>query len=156
MSDERDPDEPTEDERQLLAALDRALPSDRMPAGMTQRADALVSMLDLDRDLAALLEAPDPELVGMRGGAALSEALRFEVGDGAIAVEVTIERKALSGTVLRGDLTEVVLEGSAGDLHTSSVDAFGQFEFPATTEHILRLRLVTTSARSVTTDWFLP
>lgn len=147
--------EPSEDELWFLDALRRAIPADRVPDGLIQRSVGLVSLMDLDRDLAELLESAEPELIGMRGGSDQVEALRFEMAEGGVSIELVLERDAIVGTVLAGDVDQVVLESGEGDLHTSRVDSVGQFELPTTAVRVLRLRLLHPTARPITTDWFL-
>jgi hypothetical protein len=142
----------TPDEQRLLDALRRALPLDRLPPGLLERAEQLVTYLDVDRELAELLAQP-AEAAGMRGGGS-GTALTFGTADGTVSVDVTVDRTTVSGQVLAGAPMEVDLEPRSGPVAVGEVDELGSFAFydvlPGPTRLILR-----TPAREVVTDWFL-
>ena len=111
MNDEvnRDPagvDRDPADDR-ILADLRLALPTDSVPDGLVARAEALFTLRDLDRELAAL-EATAAELVATRGPLAAATRLSFRTGDGSLAVEVVPGRQRLDWQVISGVPTEVM------------------------------------------------
>jgi hypothetical protein len=147
----------SEDAR-LLAELGQALGPSTQPPGLVERVEALVVFADFDRQLARLMETESGELVGTRGAATPTEAMRFQVDYGSVAVEVLVARGRLSGQVLAGAIAEVVLEPLSGPAVTAAVDDLGQFAFeqPGTGPVRLGLRGVQIGPTPVATDWFLP
>ena len=157
MSERSEPfDEAQSDEdARLIARLGEALGPDLPPPGLVARAEGLVAFAEVDRELAELLDPARAEPAGVRGPAGVDTALVFEVADGSIAVELTVERDRLRGQVLAGSPAEVVLEPLAGPARTCPVDALGRFAFDQPAAGPTRLRLRDGSTRPVTTDWFL-
>lgn len=156
MSDGRD--EPvSDDDARLVAELGRALGPGTYPPGLVERANGLLAFADFDRELAEVLETSSGELVGTRGPAQ-SAALRFEVADGSVTVEVSLERDRIDGQVIAGAIAEVVLERLSGSAETATVDDLGRFVFeqPGTGPVRLRLRGARPGPEPVATDWFLP
>ena len=143
---------PTPDEERLLDALRRALPDERPPPGFLSRAEQLLTYLDLERDLAELLEQP-AEPAGMRGGGS-GAARAFGTAAGSVAIDVTVARAPVAAQVLAGALVSVTLEARAGVVAVTSPDPLGRFAFHdvAPGPARLTLRLTTTA---VVTDWFL-
>jgi len=160
MSDEHDEHDQamTDEDARLLAELGRALGPGTHPPGLIERVNALVEFADFDRQLAQLLETGTAELVGTRGPAAATPAMRFEVAGGSVAVEVTVVRGRLDGQVTAGAIAEVVLEHLSGSATTATVDELGRFSFeqPETGPVRLSLRGVRPGPEPVATDWFLP
>lgn len=169
MTDAREP-EISPVEGHLMAELREVLDPDPAPAGLIERAEGLVAFMDVDRDLAALLEESSSELAGTRGGAAPGTQLTFETADGAVSVEAVITRdrvagqllpgqllpgQLLSGQVLSGTRSEVTLERLSGDPIVASVDELGRFAFDNPPPGPARLRWPVSTTRSATSDWFL-
>jgi len=142
-------------DRHLMAELRVVLGPDLAPAGLIERAEGLVTFMDVDRDLAALLEESSSELAGTRGGAASGDQLTFETADGAVSVEAVITRDRVSGQVLSGTLSEVTLERISSDPLVASVDELGRFTFDNPPPGPARLRWPLSTTRSATSDWFL-
>jgi hypothetical protein len=155
MSDARDDDAVTEDEARLLAGLAEVLGPDDLPPGLVSRAEGLVAFMDVDSELAELLEGAAAEPVGARGSATATERLAFETADGSIALEVVVERDVVTGQVLAGALSEVVLEHLDGSVVTAVVDELGRFSIDRTRSGSVRILLQVGSAQPVRTDWFL-
>ncbi len=151
-------EEMTGEEARLLAELGQALGPAAPPPGLVARAEALVVFADFDRQLARLIQAESAEPAGTRGAATATEAVRFQVDDGSVAVEVLAARGRLEGQVVAGAVTEVVLERVAGAAVTAAVDDLGRFAFeqPAAGPVRLRLHGVHIGPTPVATDWFLP
>lgn len=147
----------TGEEANLLAELGRALGPDRLPAGLVERADALVAFADFDRQLARLLETQASEPVGVRGTAAPG-VLLFATDGGSVCVEVHSGRESLDGQVVAGAVTEVVLERLSGVTATARVDDLGRFGFAQPDPGPARLRLhgVHIGQLLAVTDWFIP
>lgn len=156
MSDGRDGRLSDEDAR-LVAELGQALGPGTCPPGLVERAEGLLVFADFDRKLAEMLETSSGELVGTRGAAAPA-AMRFEVADGSVTVEVSVIRGRIEGQVIAGAITEVVLERLSGPAATAIVDDLGRFGFEqeGTGPVRLRLRAARPGPEPVATDWFLP
>ena len=145
-------------EARLLAELGQAIGSGTVPPGLIERAEALVAFAGFDSQLARLLEAESGELAGTRGAAGMADALRFQVDDGSVAVELLVARGRLAGQVVCGAVTQVVLEHVSGAAATTAVDDLGRFAFEQPAAGPVRLRLlgVQIGQHPVATDWFLP
>jgi hypothetical protein len=145
----------------LVNALRSALPPDLPPPGLTDRAKALVTLFDLDRDLAELLESAAVEPVGMRGTTVAGEQLTFRLRGGDVVVETEVRSGALTGVVVLGDVAQVVLDSEHGEVAIADVDDAGRFAFPRVASRVVRLRLRLlreagdTGRAPVTSDWFL-
>ncbi len=145
---------PAQDAR-LLERLGAALGPDPLPEGLHRRLDGLLALRDLDRELLELLQGAAPELAGMRGPVDLPGRLAFELGNGSVSVELTIERDQLHGQVLAGNVVEVTLDRLGGQSRIAAVQALGRFSFEDLAPGPARLRLRGGETRSLTTDWFL-
>jgi hypothetical protein len=157
MSDEFDAEAMPADDARLLDELGQALGSDPLPAGLLDRAEGLLTYLHLDRELAALLDDPEAAMAGTRSTAAAAAGhgrLEFEVEDGSVSLELSVERDRVAGQILSGSVTEVTLERLDGDTATAVVDELGRFAFDHVPAGPARLRLGG-AAHPVTTDWFL-
>lgn len=152
MTDATDDESPTPDEQRLLDELGGALPDDPPPAGLHERADQLVALVDVERELAELLARP-AEMAGMRGGDG-GAALTFGTADGEVAVDVTVDRASIAGQVLAGALVAVGLATRAGVLAVARPDGLGRFAFAAVPPGPARLTLQDATSREVVTDWF--
>ena len=138
----------------VLAGLSEALGTDPLPAGLISRAEGLLAWMDVDRELAGLLDDADVELAGTRGGT--STGLVFATPDGDLAVEVTLGAGGLAGQVVAGEPASITLEGSDGSTTTVPVDELGRFGTPRPDRGPVRLHLAVTADRTVVTDWFMP
>lgn len=155
MNDRIDDEPPSAEDAALLAQLRAVLGPDRLPDGFLTRAEGLLTFRDVDRELLELLQESAAEPAGLRGGLGAPGRLVFELGGGAVSVEVVLERDALRGQVLAGSVTEVGLERLAEDVRVTGVDALGQFSFADPAPGPARLRLHGGGRRPMTTDWFV-
>jgi len=147
----------SQEEARLVAELGRALGHDPQPPGLVERANGLLAFADFDRQLAQLLETSSGELVGTRGLAAThAGAMRFEVADGSVVVEVSVARGRIEAQVIAGTIAEVVLERVSGPDARATVDELGRFGFVQSGAGPVRLILRGTGSEPVATDWFLP
>jgi len=158
MSDEFDAEAMPAEDGRLLDELGRALGPDPLPAGLLDRAEGLLTYMHLDRELAALLDDPAAAMAGTRAPAApdagVGGRLEFEVEDGSVSLELSVDRDRVAGQILSGSVTEVTLERLGGDTATAVVDELGRFAFDHVPAGPARLRLGG-AAHPVTTDWFL-
>lgn len=141
---------------ELLRALGAALGPDDLPAGLVDRALELLAVADLDRELTALLEqaASAAEPTGVRGENATAEPVTFSSPDGAITVEVELDRDTIRGQLIGPDAAVVTLERTTGASLDAVVDALGRFTFAELAPGPARLRVRVADA-AITTDWFV-
>ena len=125
MSDSSD-DEPTPADDRLLADLAAMLGPDTPPDGLLERAAGLVDWIDVDHELAQLLEESDLEAAGVRGTTTANASVTFEVGDGSVVVELTFDDGRVIGQVLAGAPSAVSLERLDGDVVEAVVDEVGR------------------------------
>jgi hypothetical protein len=154
MSDAAD-GEPTPADDRLLAELAAMLGRDMPPDGLVERATGLLAWIDVDHELAQLLDEPDLEAAGIRGAPTANALATFEVGDGSVVVELTFDDGRLIGQLLAGAPTRVSLERLDGDVVEAVVDEVGRFVFAEVRVGPARLRWSTSSQRPVLTDWFM-
>lgn len=153
MSDVSDADMTAED-AQLVADLARALGPDPLPPGLLDRAEGLLAWMGVDEELAVLMEETAVEPAGTRGPGAAT-ATTYQVADGSVALELSVEPGLLRGQVLSGAVNRVVIELSGGGTRASALDELGQFAFHGLSRGPARLRLERGSALPVVTDWFV-
>jgi hypothetical protein len=154
MSDASREDALPAEDAGLLAELSEALGRDPLPAGLLDRAEGLLAWMDVERELAGLLDDADVELAGTRGG--VTTGLVFATPGGDVAVEVTFEDGGLAGQVLAGEPASVLLERSDGSTTTVPVDELGRFGVQRPDRGPVRLHLPAAPGRTVVTDWFMP
>jgi hypothetical protein len=142
------------DDAQLLADLGQALGRDDLPAGLVARAEGLVAFMDVDRELVELLDMAAGETVGSRG-LAVSDRLSFELADGTVSLELSLDGDVLEGQILSGEVVEVAVLRLDGEVATSTVDDLGRFSLRPVPAGPARLRLRDGSGRPLVTDWFL-
>jgi hypothetical protein len=154
MSDSSDAGSTPADDR-LLADLARVLGPDAPPDGLFERATGLVEWIDVDHDLAQLLDEADLEAAGTRGTPATDTLATFEVDDGSVVIELVLDDGRLVGHVLAGALSTIRLERVNHDAVDAVVDDVGRFVFAEVAPGPARLRWSTSSERPVITDWFV-
>ncbi len=156
MADPEDDVPAGADDVALLRELGGALGPDELPAGLVDRALELLAVADLDAELTALLEqaADDAELADVRGFASTAEPVTFVSPDGAVTVEVEVDRDVVQGLLIGSDASIVTLERTVGASVDAPVDALGRFTFAALASGPARLRVRVVDA-TVTTDWFV-
>lgn len=140
---------------EALARLVRdALGADPLPPGLLDRAAELVTMADLDAELASLADESVEELAGLRGGAAAPTVHRFTSPDGAVTVELTVATGRLDGVVVGPPVDVVVVQRADGTRVTGVVDELGQFTVDGLPAGPARL-VVGNPPALVATDWFV-
>jgi hypothetical protein len=150
MADLEDELPPSDRDVALLRALGEALDADPMPEGLLDRATALLAVVDLDADLVALLQ----ELAGTRGSSDLAAPLAFVTPDGAVTIEIELDRGAVIGQLVGADAVVVTLERTSGASVDAPVEALGRFRFAAPSPGPARLR-VRIADTTISTDWFV-
>ncbi len=154
MTSDFEPEQLSADDARLLADLGQALGRDDPPEGLVGRAEGLVAFMDVDRELVELLDAAAAEPVGSRG-LGVSDRLAFELADGSVSLELSLDGHVLAGQILSGGVVEVTVLRLDGEVATSTVDDLGQFSLRPVPAGPVRLRLRDGSGRTLVTDWFL-
>jgi hypothetical protein len=148
------PDDASADDARLLADLTTALGPDPLPDGLLTRADGLLGWMDVDEQLALLLEETSVEPSGVRS-AGTATATTYELADGSVQLELSVGPGEVRGQVLSGTASRVVVERADGATVASIVDDLGQFAFTGLSHGPARLRLERGSALPVVTEWFV-
>jgi hypothetical protein len=140
----------------LMRALAEALGTRQPPIDLVPRCEGLLSWIDIDAELAMLLDEPVMEAAGTRGAASPTSTLVFTVDDGTCVIELVPERDVLRGQLLGGDAQQVIVRTASGSVHPAVVDESGNFalEDPPTGTIRLELELFPESRR-IHTDWFV-
>lgn len=152
--DDLTPDDLTADEQAILADLAVVLGADPVPNGLIERAEGLVAWFDVDTELVALLEEPDKELVGTRGGSATG--LIFVTSDRSTELEVELGSGRVVGHLVAGDAVVASLVRADGsEAARAEIDDLGRFELVTDETGPHRLGVVNSSGVTINTDWFV-
>jgi hypothetical protein len=144
---------PDERDRALLIALARALGTVD-DTDLIARSTGLLAWIDVDAELAALLERPPAELAGTRGDAAAAD-LEFTVDDGTCVIEISVRDGTVRGVVLGVTPEHVAVRSVTGELHEAEFDAVGAFTVNAAVAGSARVELDLGEERRIHTDWFV-
>lgn len=148
-------DELSAQDRALMQALAEAIGAPRPPTDLVARSQGLLAWLDVDAELAELLDQPVAETAGTRGSAPPATTLEFVVGDGTCVIELTPSPEALRGQLLGGDADTVVARATDGTTRSAPIDALGAFRIDAPPSGTTRLEFDLTDGRRIHTDWFV-
>jgi hypothetical protein len=148
-------DDMSPEEQALMRALDEAIGGERLPADLIARCEGLLGWIDVDAELAELLEQPVLESSGTRGAAGSAATLEFTVADGSCVIEVTPSAEALRGQLLGGAARHVVIRTAAGAVKSSPVDDVGGFEIVDPPSGTIRLEFEISENRRIHSDWFV-
>ncbi len=138
-----------------MRALARAIGTDTGSRDLTERSQGLLGWIDVDAELARLLDQPHEELAGTRGAAAASTMLEFTIDDGSCAIEVDVSDDALHGQLLGGRAELVLFRSPDGGGTTAPVDEHGFFVVRKPQRGTLRMEFVLVDGRQVHSDWFV-
>jgi hypothetical protein len=141
-------------DRALMQALAEAVGGTAPPTGLVARCEGLLDWMNVDAELAELLEQPMLEAAGTRGAGDAVDLLEFSVADGSCVVEVTPSAEALRGQVLGAEAREITVREADGDGQTSPIDEHGRFEISNPPSGGIRLEL-DVDGRRIHTDWFV-
>ena len=111
--------------------------------------------MDVDSELAALLDQPVTEAAGTRGTTASSTMLEFAVGDGSCVIELTSIEGVLTGQLLGSDAVAVVVRTMTAVSESSPLDEVGGFEINDAPSGTIRLEFELANGRTIRTDWFV-
>ena len=167
-------DEMSPSDRILMMALAEALGGQRPPSDLVARCEGLLSWIDVDSELAMLLDQSESEAVGIRGAASSTVAFEFATADGSFVIEVTPSDnvlrggltpkrvdvdellKVLRGQLLGGDAQQVIVRTATGVTQSLPVEESGDFVLDDAPSGAIRLELeLSTDGRRIHTDWFV-
>jgi hypothetical protein len=156
MADADDEVPSSEADADLVWALGVALGHDEPPDGLVERAAELLAVVDLNTELVALLQeaATGLEVAGTRGDADVAEPLAFVSIDGAVTIEIALDRDAVRGQLIGASSSVVSLERPSGPTLEAPVEALGRFRFSGLEPGPARVRARIADA-TVSTDWFV-
>ena len=148
-------DEMSASDRILMQALAEAIGGTPPPVDLVARCEGLLAWIDVDSELATLLDQPVAEAAGTRGATA-SATLEFVVDDGSCVIELTPSENGLRGQLLGGQADQIVVRTAAGDTYSLPVDELGNFVLDNPTSGTIRLELeLIPESRRIHTDWFV-
>lgn len=148
-------EEMSSSDRTLMKALAEAIGGSQPPIGLTTRNQGLLAWIDVDAELAELLDQPVLETSGTRGVAGSTATLEFTVADGTCVIEVTPAAGVIRGQLLGGDAQQVVVRTAAGTSQLSPIDELGQFEINNPPSGTIRLEFDLLEGRRIHSDWFV-
>jgi hypothetical protein len=143
---------PDERDQALLGALAAAFGT-ADDADLIRRCEGLLTWVDVEAELATLLDQAPAELAGTRGGAAASD-LEFTIDDGTCVIEVKVADGSVRGQILGVAPEHVVLRVVTGVVTPAEVDDFGAFSITAPPPGSARIEL-NVAGRRIHTDWFV-
>ena len=153
MTDDALPhDAPDAPDQALLDALADAL-GRTDDADLIRRCEGLLVWVDVDAELAELLDQVPAEVAGTRGGSTPSQ-LEFSLDDGTCVIEVQVADGVVRGQVLGVSPQYVVLRVVTGVSSPADVDAGGAFEVSDPPPGSARIEL-DLDGRRIHTDWFV-
>lgn len=138
-----------------MQALADAIGDDALPAGLIARCEGLLGWIDVDAELAELLDQPVHEASGTRGAAGATSMLEFTVADGSCVIEVTPSSEVLRGQLLGSAAQEVVVRTATGVVRASPVDDIGGFVIADPPSGTIRLEFELSDNRRIHSDWFV-
>jgi hypothetical protein len=148
-------DEMSASDRILMQALAQAIGGPPPPIDLAARCEGLLAWIDVDSDLAMLLDMPATEAAGTRGAAISPTTLEFTVGDGSCVIELSPSDDVLRGQLLGGTADSVVVRTATGTSSSSPIDDFGAFEIYDPPPGTIRLEFDLSDGRGIHTDWFV-
>jgi hypothetical protein len=145
----------SEADARLLAELGRALGPAPSDDDLIARCEGLLAWIDMEAELAEMLERTPAELAGTRGDAGEPSGLEFSVTDGSCVVELRLEDGALHGQVV-GPLPEsVAVRVVTGLVEPALIDELGMFTIDRPPAGSARVEIQFPDGRRIHTDWFV-
>jgi hypothetical protein len=138
-----------------MRALAEAIGGQPPPIDLAARCEGLLAWIDVDSELADLLDQPVAEAAGTRGAAQPSTALEFAVDDGSCVIELTPSEDVLRGQVLGGEARVVIVRTTTATTLSSPVDDLGAFEITSPPSGTIRLEFELAEGRRIHTAWFV-
>lgn len=153
--DQREPGGASEADARLMAELGRALGPAPSDDDLIARCEGLLAWIDVEADLAELLEQSPAELAGTRGGPGEPSALEFSVADGTCIVELRVEDGSLHGQVVGPAPAAVAIRVVTGLVEPAPVDELGMFTIDRPPSGSARVEIEFPDGRRIHTDWFV-
>ena len=147
-------DDPDERDRALLDALAQALAGPASVDDLIARCEGLLTWIDVDAELASLLDQAPAELAGTRGGSASTD-LEFTVDDGSCVVEITLVDGQVRGQIIGPAPERVTLRTVTGTATPVDVDGLGAFVIENPPSGSARVELELDAGRRIHTAWFV-
>ena len=148
-------DQPDERDRALLGALAAALGPASGSDELIDRCQGLLTWIELDAELAVLLDQAPAELAGTRGSGDTSADLEFTLDDGTCVIEVKLGDGRIRGQILGAAPEQVTLRVVTGVVSPAPVDDLGSFEIADPPPGSARIELDLGAGRRIHTDWFV-
>ena len=148
-------DEMSSSDRLLMQALADAIGGPRPPIDLVARCEGLLAWIDVDSELAMLLDQPVVETAGTRGATLSPTVLEFVVGDGSCVIEITLSEGGIRGQLLGGEASAAVARLTTGEGISAPIDGLGVFEITEVPSRSIRLELELIDGRRIHTDWFV-
>jgi hypothetical protein len=148
-------DTPDASDRTMLDALAAAFGPSRPVDDLIDRCQGLLTWIDIDAELATLIEQAPAELAGTRGGGSTSADLEFTVDDGTCVIEIKIVGGRVRGQILGPAPDQITLRVVTGIATPATVDELGTFEIADPPPGSARLELELGEGRRIHTDWFV-
>jgi hypothetical protein len=140
----------------LLRALADAVGGPPPPTGLVARCEGLLAWIDVDAELATLLDQPVAEVAGTRGSGSAPTTLEFAVDDRSCVIELSPSAASLHGQLLGGEATSVVLRSISGATLSATIDELGDFEIHDPPSGTVRLEFEPLGdLRRIHTEWFV-
>jgi hypothetical protein len=152
-----DPDDDmSPSDRHLMQALAEAIGGPPPPVDLVARCEGLLAWIDVDSELAMILDQPVAEAAGTRGAPSSVTTLEFSVDDGSCVIELTPSDGQLHGQVLGAETHQVIVRTAAGVILSLLVDESGAFSLNDPPPGAIRLELeLFPESRRIHTDWFV-
>jgi hypothetical protein len=145
-------DEMSTPDRALLRALAEAL-GEQPPADLTERCEGLLAWIDVDAELAELLDEAAP--TGVRGSGGSASTLEFTIADRTCVIELVVSPRKLSGHVLGAHAPLATARTVDGAAESAPIDEHGGFELIDPPPGTTRIELDLEDGRRIHTDWFV-
>jgi hypothetical protein len=149
-------DEISASDRILMKALAEAIGGPRPPVDLVARCEGLLAWIDVESELAMLLDQTVAEAAGTRGAAPSATTLEFAVDDGTCVIELNPAEDMLRGQLLGGEAQQILVRTAAGATYSLPVDESGNFALLDPPSGTMRLELeLLVDSRRIHTDWFV-
>ncbi len=145
-------DELSTPDRALMRALAEAL-GEPAPAGLIERCEGLLGWIDVDAELAELLDEAVAAPIGVRGQPA--STMQFTIADRTCLIEIAPSPRKLSGQLLGAHARSALLRTAGGVAESSPIDDLGGFELRDPPSGAIRLEFDLDDGRRIHTDWFV-
>jgi hypothetical protein len=139
-----------------MSALADAIGRPRPPIDLVARCEGLLAWIDIDSELATLLDEAIVERAGTRGSTSDAASLEFALADGSCVIELTPVSGSLHGQIAGGATAVVDLRTLDGTTLSAPVDEMGVFAIVGPPSGTVRLEFeLIGNVRRIHTEWFV-